>query len=343
MEKGWDIRVLSAYDGLPDERYLPAARFKGFGGSKWRFFLAAIAAMREADLVFFGHINLAPLMRLCQVFFPRTRTICMAHGREVWEPLSQQQGKALKNCSRVWSVSQFTADILTGTKGVAAARVDLFYNTLDPAFSEKNLSSVSREHLLERYQVAENEKVIITVARLSDTEAFKGYDLVLEALPGLLLQFPNLRYLLCGKWQETEKKRITKIINELKLHNVVKLTGFVPDFELISHYQLADVFVLPSRKEGFGIVFLEAAWCGLRVIGGNQDGSVEALLDGRLGMLVNPTDPVQITAAIRQSLSSPLNQEQKDQQQQLVEAHFGFTTFKNRQSALIAEVVGASH
>jgi glycosyltransferase involved in cell wall biosynthesis len=67
---------------------------------------------------------------------------------------------------------------------------------------------------------------------------------------------------------------------------------------LPAYYQLADVFVMPSTGEGFGIVFLEASATGLPVIGGNRDGSVDALAEGRLGALVDPNDVNGLAQAI---------------------------------------------
>lgn len=77
------------------------------------------------------------------------------------------------------------------------------------------------------------------------------------------------------------------------------LTGFIPDHELEDHYNLCDVFAMPSKGEGFGIVFLEAMACGKPVLAGNKDGSVDAVLNGELGVLVDPDDVAQITEALR--------------------------------------------
>ncbi len=78
--------------------------------------------------------------------------------------------------------------------------------------------------------------------------------------------------------------------------------GYVPNEELPGHYNLCDVFAMPSKGEGFGIVFLEALGCGKPVIAGNKDGSVEPLLGGRLGRLVDPDSVEQIAEAISHQL-----------------------------------------
>jgi glycosyltransferase involved in cell wall biosynthesis len=70
----------------------------------------------------------------------------------------------------------------------------------------------------------------------------------------------------------------------------VTLTGFVPDAELPDYYNLCSLFAMPSKREGFGIVYLEAMACGKPALAGDRDGSRDALLDGEIGVLVDPDD-----------------------------------------------------
>lgn len=336
----WQVETLSAYDTQPDERYISASRFRGFGRNRRQYFIAALAAMRSADIIIFAHINLSPLMRLCRLVYPRKTSICIAHGREVWEPLTAMQSKALRSVDEVWAVSHYTAGILTAEKGVHESRIRIFPNTLDPFFAAAT-ASVSPLALRERYGISEGDKVLLTVARLASTEKYKGYDAVIELLPRLAKRYPGLKYLLAGKWEEEEKKRITNIISAIKLHNVVILTGFVEDDELIAHYGMADLFVLPSRKEGFGIVFLEAAWCGLPVIAGNRDGSAEALLQGRLGILIDPGDRRALENAIMEALSSPISPGEKSARQIAINRQYGFDQFKKSQFQLLEQAAKA--
>ncbi|PWT74379.1 MAG: glycosyltransferase, partial [Chloroflexi bacterium] len=88
--------------------------------------------------------------------------------------------------------------------------------------------------------------------------------------------------------------------------NVV-FAGAIPEAEKVDYYNLADAFVMPGRGEGFGIVYLEALACGVPVVGSILDGSKEALLDGKLGQLVNPNDPASIRNGITQALASTKN------------------------------------
>ncbi|MCY1547254.1 D-inositol-3-phosphate glycosyltransferase [compost metagenome] len=90
---------------------------------------------------------------------------------------------------------------------------------------------------------------------------------------------------------------------------------------------------MPSTQEGFGIVFIEAAACGTKIIGGNIDGSVDALLNGSLGTLVKPQDIIEISLAIEQNLStgfSPLAI------QELCLTHFAYPSYLSKVSSLLS-------
>jgi glycosyltransferase involved in cell wall biosynthesis len=142
-----------------------------------------------------------------------------------------------------------------------------------------------------------------------------------------MADYPDLRYILAGKSDETERRRLTNIIRDLGLESHVHLPGFLPDAELIDHYLLADVFVMPSKKEGFGLVFIEALACGVPVVAGDADGSAEALQNGRLGLLIDPDDPAAIAGAIRQTLQHPGDPAAR---QKSVAAAFNYPDYKSR-------------
>jgi phosphatidylinositol alpha-1,6-mannosyltransferase len=84
----------------------------------------------------------------------------------------------------------------------------------------------------------------------------------------------------------------------------VTFTGPISNDELVAHYRLCDVFVMPNREladhdtEGFGLVFLEANACGKAVIGGRAGGAVEAVREGENGLLVDGGNPADIATAI---------------------------------------------
>ena len=105
----------------------------------------------------------------------------------------------------------------------------------------------------------------------------------------------------------------------------VFFTGFVPDEELADHYNMCDVYIMPSEKEGFGISFIEALYYNKPVIAGNRDGTADALLDGRLGLLVDPRSQQEITAAIKKVIG---NVSAFRPDRELLMEHFSYGVYK---------------
>ncbi len=117
------------------------------------------------------------------------------------------------------------------------------------------------------------------------------------------------------------------MIRQLGLEGRVIFAGFVADEELAAHFNLADIFVMPSEKEGFGIVFIEAMFYGKPVIAGNADGSVDALCNGELGLLVDPVSVDEIRDAVKKMLDDPADYLPDAKK---LEAHFGYSGYKKR-------------
>lgn len=237
------------------------------------------------------HLNFAPVGWLAKRLLG-VRYVVVAHGIDVHPGLSRMRKIALRRADSVWAVSRWTRDRLLQI-GLQPHRVRVLSNTVDDRRFDVGPSPIA---LRERYAIAKDEKVLLTVARLDPAEKYKGCDAVLRALPAVQRRVGPVRYLVVGAG--ADRARIERLAEELGVAQQVTFCGFVADDELPDHYRLADVFVMPSRGEGFGIVFLEAMACGTPVLGGDQDGTRDALADGDLGMLVDPDDADAIASAL---------------------------------------------
>lgn len=336
-------KAISIYDKRHhlDERYFPKSNFKSAGSNKWMSLLKTLfaALFSPSEMYIYGHINLAAPAILINKLRPNKKMVFIAHGIEVWNNLSKIQILAFQKADRILAVSSYTKRRLVEEKDIEENKIKVFHNTLDPFF-EKPKDFGKAEYLMQRYGLKEDHEIIFTLCRLSSKEAYKGYDRVVEALPQVLESHPNAVYLIAGKYDGEERSRVEGIAKKNNVLDKVFFTGFLKDEEIIDHYLLADLFVMPSKNEGFGIVYLEAMACGLPVIAGNQDGSVDALKNGELGSLVNPDDIGEIAGAINRELqkSNVENSQKKLELQSKVMEGFGFEVYKKRLKEVLSEL-----
>ncbi|MDF3079283.1 MAG: hypothetical protein K0S09_3172 [Sphingobacteriaceae bacterium] len=328
--------IFSLHD-LPhdrDSRYVPQNRFKAFASNKAAFLLSVVKAAFSTQTIIISHIHLLFVAALIRRFAPNTRIIMFAHGIEVWRSIPDWKRRFLMRHTTIWAVSHYTKDKMIEMHGLLPANIFILPNCLDP-FLEIPESFDKPPYLLDKYKLDAEQPILFTLTRLANSEAYKGYDQVLRSMPSLLKVYPTLQYFIAGKADKQEKERITNLIDDLKIRDNVRLLGFLPYEDITDHFLLADVFVMPSRKEGFGIVFIEAAACGCKVIGGNQDGSPDALLNGKLGTLVDPTNVEEIESAVLENLTLPVLRNQSAGIQKRCLEAFNFHQYQSNIEALL--------
>ncbi|MFN3405695.1 MAG: glycosyltransferase family 4 protein [Cytophagaceae bacterium] len=275
---------------------------------------------------------------ILKFFYPTKKIVLITHGIEVWGRLSVFKKLILKFTYKVFTVSNYTKGILCNEHRLKPHKVELFPNAIDPFFLIPTLTASKSSS---KFNLNAETKVLLTLSRLSFFERNKGYDVIIELMPELLLIEPNLKYIIAGKYDDLEGIRLKEKIADLKLTEKVILTGFVKEEELTEFYSACDIFVIPSKKEGFGIVFIEALVCGLQVIGGNKDGTVDALQNGLFGILVDPDCKESIKEGIIKALSKNTSKQDKLYLQSQVLEKFGYLKFKERLAIQINQMVNA--
>lgn len=333
QKPGSDVKIFSMYDRTSevDERYFAKKIFRGFRIRKMTFVIKSVLYGKKCDIVILSHLNLLPAGFIIKLLAPKTKLVLIAHGIEAWEKFSSAKRRMLVNCDKILAVSWFTKNSLIDVNNIPANKIAVLNNCLDP-FLQEPVKGKKDENLLRRYRINKDDKILLTLTRLASKERYKGYDQVIESLHKLHDQYPEMKYLLIGKYDDTEKRRLGKIIESLNLKKQVIFTGFIPDSELAEHFNLADIYIMPSEKEGFGIVFIEAMHYHLPVIAGNKDGSVDALLNGQLGLLVNPGSKEEISCAIKKILT---NKELYFPDQRLLRENFSFEVYKKKWAEII--------
>ncbi|MCB0699795.1 MAG: glycosyltransferase family 4 protein [Chitinophagales bacterium] len=328
---------LSAYDNDVNTAYYQQTKYKGFNKNKGLFVIASLFKASQFDIIFLAHINLAMVGVLIKKLFPSKKVVLITHGIEVWKPLTGIKAKVLSVCDLIISVSDFTRQKLVKENSVPIDKIKVFPNTIDPYFPLPEMLRKDNS-LRNRYGIGKDDFVLYTLTRLANTEAFKGYDNVIATMGRVVAKYPYAKYVIGGKYSDEEKTRVDKLVKEYGLENNIILTGFLDEEELVAHYQMADLYIMPSKKEGFGIVFIEALVCGLPVIAGNADGSVDALKGGELGTLVNPDSIDELEGAIVTHIDKDIRSDVKrsERLKMLTLDSFSFDRYKERLKNIIA-------
>lgn len=268
-------------------------------GSKARYVrLAMREALKGPDLIICGHINLLPLAVILNSYI-RAPLALMVYGIDVWQPTRALAKRWLKKVDAVWTISAVTRDRMNAWARLSEDKYTLLPNAIH---LQRYGMAEKRRDLLDRYDLA-GCRLIMTLARLPGAERYKGVDEVMEVLPALLEVEPRLKYLVAGEGDD--RPRLQAKALSLGLADCVIFTGMVKEADKGDLFRLADAFVMPGRGEGFGFVFLEALACGVPAVGSRLDGSREALRDGMLGELVDPTDASSVKAGILRALAKP--------------------------------------
>jgi glycosyltransferase involved in cell wall biosynthesis len=187
------------------------------------------------------------------------------------------------------SLRASTERILRGARRVAVIQPGIDLDRFDPAAVDA--ASV-------RQLRGPAGRVIGTVARLAGQ---KGIETLLEATPRLLKAASNTRILIAG--DGPDRARLEARASRLGVAGAVEFLGYRHDIETV--HAALDAMVLPSRHEGFGVVFLEAMAMGVPVVGTRVVGTVDAIEDGSTGLLVPPAEPAALAAAILRLFDDP--------------------------------------
>lgn len=300
------------------------------GESKFDYIKSVINLVvkdHKFDLIVCAHLNLLPVACLCNLLI-RAPLLQILYGIDAWTRTDRWTVNLLASrADRYISISQITKNKFASWSKVDKDKIDLLSNAID---IEKYGPGPKPKYLIDRYGL-QGKTVIMTLGRMAAEEKAKGFDQILEIMPDLVKRFPSLVYLMVG--DGSDRPRLGEKAKDLGLKDKVVFTGLVPETEKADHYRLADAYVMPSRLEGFGFVFLEALACGIPVVASKIDGGREALLDGKLGGLADPADPQDILQKILEALKPPKGYVPVELE------YFSFKNFEQRCHQIIGRMV----
>jgi glycosyltransferase involved in cell wall biosynthesis len=303
-DRGMSARFLSLNDpqGLHTVR-VGSLEFSvsGYAGSRIQFVLAAQrVASRKPVLVLALHPHLAPIVWSMRARDRKFRSMIFTHGIEVWQPLGWPRGAALRRANLVIGPSTDTVQHLISEQHLPSGKVQRLSWALDPEFEARVAATASTSF---PPGFPRTGQIILTVGRWDPSERYKGADTLISALPRVLKTAPDASLVLVGDGDD--RPRLEHLASNLGVSEHAHfLHGLTPD-ELFACYANCDVFALPSRGEGFGMVFLEAMACAKPTIGGAHGGIPDIVEDGVTGLLVPHGDAGRLTQALESILNNP--------------------------------------
>lgn len=338
-QRGIACRFLSLNDpqGLHTVR-VGSSEFSvsGYARNKLQFVRAAMrAAGRKPTLVIALHPHLAPIVWAMRVRSRKFRSIVFTHGVEVWRPLGWPRGAALRKADLVAGPSADTVQHLIVEQNIPPGKVQRLPWGLDPEF-ESRLAAPAAIALPAGFP--QGARVILTVGRWDPTERYKGADTLISALPRVLQASPDIFLVLVGGGED--RLRLEQLAREQGVWERTRfLQNLTPD-ELFACYASCDIFALPSRGEGFGLVFLEAMSHAKPVIGGAHGGAPDVIEDGVTGWLVPHGDIERLSSALEWLLADPARAgEMGGRGKDRVNAAFSFQQFHSSLSQVLSDVL----
>jgi phosphatidyl-myo-inositol dimannoside synthase len=328
---GTSLSIVALNDPQAGHREAPAAfphaSYQACGRRRSKFVLKALGALRERpDIVLVEHPNHSALGWLL-ARLSRAPLVIVAHGIEIWRPLAITRRWAFRRADRVLCVSGVTAARATRSNQLDSAKSRVLHNCLDPEHAVGPILSQPS-----------SSPSLLTVSRLSGAEGYKGHQHVIRSLPLLLKDYPDLVYDVVGDGDR--RPELESLAVEQGVAHAVRFHGLVSEEALSRHYAEADIFVMPSRSEGFGYVFIEAMAHGKPVVAGNQDAAVEVVRDGETGYLIDPNSVCELTDRLKRLLrDADLRKRMGSRGAEVVKADFGFDTFGSNLAVYLAEVL----
>lgn len=290
---------------------------------KVRYTWHTIRLGRAADRLICGHLHQLPAALLARVFNPRLRYYLVAHGIEVWRPYTRLEKMALRHAHRIICISEYTRrQMLRFYPDLDPARLLVVPNTLDPNLAPEPVPTPAGA-------MRAPGPVILTVGRLAASDKYKGYDTLIEAMPLVLEDFPQATLRIVGNGDDVE--RLRALAAQHGVAASVVFTGTISDEALRAEYAACDLFALLSRKEGFGLVFLEAMIHGKPCLGA-QAGGVREVINDEVGALAAYGNIPGIAAAISDLVAYPRDPA-------VIKAHaatFAFPAFRQRLAQALA-------
>jgi phosphatidyl-myo-inositol dimannoside synthase len=306
-ERQFAIGVFSyAEEDRDRPEFLPGGvQFRGFRNNKRRFVTALFKAACTRPVMGFDHVTLAlPILPFAATGLIKTFTF--AHGSEAWRHVRRTSRWSFQSAALCLTNSDFTLkkmkERIPRFNGVAcplglSPRFSLNQNI--PAYTGDRIELTSVDGQIRTL----GKQVVLMVARMHPAEPRKGHLPLLKAWPAVAKEFPQAQLVFAGHGEN--KPNLEALAREGGAGSSIFFTGPVPVERLEQLYSHCYAFVMPSKQEGFGLVYLEAMNYGKPCVGCFDDGAEDVIVHGETGLLVHdPLNGDELVSVLRSLLAN---------------------------------------
>jgi glycosyltransferase involved in cell wall biosynthesis len=284
--KGWD--------NLPIRGLAPAAKtlFRLYMRG-WQHYLALWFAANRIqttyDCVFVMHPYAAYSARRAGI----RNYVVWSYGIDVWGEWSKHLTDGLTRAGHLVTISQHTQSILQ--RHFPNREVSIISPIVDThRFIPKSVSA----------NISPSRLSLLTVGRLIKDEAYKGHEKIMRNLKTIQQRVgAAVEYWIAGDGDD--RARLEQLATTYGVTAGVKFWGRIADENLVELYQDCTLFVMPSEREGFGIVYIEASACGKPVIGSTTGGATDAVEHEVTGLCIDPNSDEMLINAVTKILRDP--------------------------------------
>jgi phosphatidyl-myo-inositol dimannoside synthase len=236
-----------------------------------------------------GSVKLTSIAFFTKIFNKNVKVILFVHGDDVWNDPRYRKKKIydelfLKSVDCIASVSWFTAHTMAREFGLPFSKFRLMPNATDRIAPPLDRTTAGQR--------------ILAVCRLDAHDGGKNIDKLIQAMVYVSARQTTAILEIAG--DGILRSELEQLASHLGLERCIRFLGRLPDDQLREAYARASVFALPSSKEGFGIVYLEAWQFGLPVICSKFGAPSEIVSDGEDGFAVDPENVKELAAKIVQ-------------------------------------------
>ncbi|MBF0280900.1 MAG: glycosyltransferase family 4 protein, partial [SAR324 cluster bacterium] len=284
---GLEPQILSANDSTEN---CPSDKGIVYGRNYSKMISSSLThSFLRPKLIVCMHLGLAPVARIVSQRYGVPYFVFL-HGIEAWQPLNFRRRWGVIKASRLLSNSKFTLH---------------HFQEYNPSLCHIPADVIPLGIGTEKFETvnAAQKPQILIVGRMDQGEQYKGHQLLIQSLGLILEESPASQVIIVGDGDD--RKRLEQLANRYSYRKKVSFLGKVSDLVLSDLYKESMIFAMPSKGEGFGLVYLEAMAHGLPCICSDVDAAREVVLNGNTGFAINPTSPFDFAERVLQLIRIP--------------------------------------